>query len=82
MYDVVIFHTLLKYVYGIVELKEAEGKSADDYIKKLTPLYNLSFLDEKKKSIKVSTNMRRIDADVFFFQEYSTNFEELIRKSG
>lgn len=47
----------------------------------MSPLYGLSFLDEDRKCAKVLANFSRIDADVFFFQEYSQNFYEAVKKT-
>ena len=63
-----MLHTLLKYVYNIVEIKDIQGQSAQEYRQKLTPFFNLSFLDEQRKAEKVKENMVRVNADVFFFQ--------------
>ena len=52
-YDITMWHTLLRYVYGIRDLKEGAGLSAEKYISRLKPMYNLSFLDEKRKCQKV-----------------------------
>jgi hypothetical protein len=69
-----MYHTLLRHVYGISEIDEALNLSTDAYIKKFKPYFNLSFLDEKRKGEKVQKNFKRINADVFFFQEYSEGF--------
>lgn len=76
-----MYHTLLKYVYRVVDIKDAESVPIDAYIKKLKPLFQLSFLDEKRKGEKVQKNFKRIDADIFFFQEYSEGFYESLKKS-
>lgn len=69
-----MYHTLLKYVYKISEISDALALSPDAYLKKLKPMFNLSFLDEKRKGEKVQKNFKRINADIFFFQEYSQGF--------
>ena len=81
VYDVLMYHTLLKYVYNIVEIKDVEGKDAQPYRDKLRPFFELSFLDEQRKAEKVKENMGRVNADVFFFQEYSRNFYDAIEKT-
>ena len=48
-----MFHTMLKYVYNIVEIKDVQGKDAQQYRDKLKPFFELSFLDEQKKAEKV-----------------------------
>lgn len=80
-YDILMFHSLLKYVYNIVEIKDVAGESASKYCEKLKPLYTLSFLDEQRKAVKVRDNFKRINADVFFFQEFSQNFYEAVKKT-
>lgn len=69
-----MYHALLKYVYRISEINEALALSTDAYLKKFKPMFNLSFLDEKRKGEKVQKNFKRINADIFFFQEYSEGF--------
>jgi hypothetical protein len=66
-----MYHALLSYVYEIEEIKDAANLPTKKYYQKLNPLYNLSFLDEKRKCDKVISNFNRINADVFFFQEYA-----------
>jgi len=38
-------------------------------------MYDLSFLDEDRKCQKVISNLKRIDADIMFFQEYAKVFQ-------
>lgn len=78
-YDLIFFHTLLRYIYKINKIKEAEGKDATEYVKKLKPFYELSFLNEEKKLKKTISNFSKIEADVFFFQEYSEYFYEYLK---
>ena len=40
-----MFHALLRYIYKIVDLKDALELSIEKYVEKLKPLYGLSFLD-------------------------------------
>lgn len=68
LYDVLMYHTLLRYAYRVAEIKDVEGKNAQQYRDKLKPFFQLSFLDEQKKAEKVMENMERVQADVFFFQ--------------
>jgi hypothetical protein len=80
-YDLAMFHTLLRYVYHVNDIKDALNLPIDTYIKKLKPLYELSFLDEKRKGERVQKNFSKIDADIFFFQEYSQGFYDAIKKT-
>lgn len=51
-----MFHCLLRYVYKISDLSQAQGLDVKKYIKTLEPLFNQSFLDEDRKSAKVQKN--------------------------
>ena len=79
-YDIAMWHTLLRYVYGTKDLHEYQGMSANAYIEKLKPMYDLSFLDEDRKCQKVISNLKRIDADIMFFQEYAKVFQQAVSK--
>ncbi len=55
-YDIAMFHALLRYVFKAVQIKDAQHKPVQKYKEKLQPLFNLSFLDQKKKGEKVRKN--------------------------
>ena len=71
LYDFIMYHTLLRYVYKIDAVEEALSKDPEIYLKKLRPFYELSFLNEERKVKKMVDNFSKLEADVFFFQEYS-----------
>lgn len=77
-YDLLTFHTLLHYVYQIDKLEEALELDPQSYISTLGPFYELSYLDQEKKLDKVIANFSKVEADVFFFQEYSEHFKTYI----
>jgi hypothetical protein len=57
LYDIITYHTMLKYVFNIDAIDEAVGKDPNIYLKRLSPLFELSFLDEKRKVKKLVDNL-------------------------
>ena len=55
-------------------------KDANHFKEQLAHFYAQSFLDEEKKLLIVENSFEKIDADVFFLQEYSPLIEEYLRK--
>ena len=70
LFDLVCYHTLVKYVYKINDLKEIEsGKfSPKDYMALTEKYFSRSYLNEAKKIKKVKEALKKHSADVFFFQ--------------
>jgi hypothetical protein len=68
LYDIITYHTMLKYVFNLDEIDEAVEKNPNIYLRKLRPFFELSFLDEQRKVKKLVDNLSKIQADVFFFQ--------------
>jgi len=77
-----MWHTLLCYIYKVSNIEDCFNKDAKQYLEKLGPFYELSYLDENRKGMKLISQLDKIDADVFFFQEYSTSFYEAIKRKG
>ena len=55
-------------------------KDANHFKEQLAHFYSQSFLDEEKKLLILENSLEKIDADVFFLQEYSPLIEEYLRK--
>jgi hypothetical protein len=55
-------------------------KDANHFKEQLAHFYAQSFLDEEKKLLILENSLEKIDADVFFLQEYSPLIEEYLRK--
>lgn len=55
-------------------------KDAIHFKQQLAHFYAQSFLDEEKKLLILENSLEKIDADVFFLQEYSPLIEEYLRK--
>lgn len=77
-----MWHTLLRYVYKVKSIEEAKNQEAKKYIQKLKHFFDMSFLDQQKKGMKLISQLKKIDPDVFFFQQYSTSFYEAIKRQG
>lgn len=59
-YDFIMYHTLLKYTYKKDTFEELIKQDPKKYIETLEPLYNLSFLDEKRKLTTFKTNIEKM----------------------
>ncbi len=72
-----MYHACLKFVFHdkIKIIDDAAGLDTNEYLKKMKPFYQLSFLDENKKLNQFMGNYTKINADIMFFQEYSKEFK-------
>jgi hypothetical protein len=52
LYDFIMYHALLSFVYSTDSFEEAIKNDPLQFIQKLKPLYEISFLDEKRKLAK------------------------------
>ena len=71
LYDLIIYHTLLEYVFGNAPFEELIKHDGQVFLDRIAPLYKLSFLDEEAKFKKFMAGFERLKPDVFFIQEYS-----------
>lgn len=69
LFDLLAFHTLLFKVFKILDLKDAQGCSTEQYLKEYQPYFQQSFLNEKKKLEQFKKGMDQSMADVVFIQE-------------
>ena len=83
MFDFIVFHALLKYVYAPEEDADFEQLIKNDpakYIATYAPLYQMSYLDEKSKLLKFTSSVEKMEADVLLLQEHSAVVEEYFHK--
>jgi hypothetical protein len=78
LYDFIMYHALLSFVFGTDSLEEALKNSAETFKEKISHFYQLSFLNEEAKLKKFIEGFDKLQPDVFFIQEYSkVLFEKL-----
>lgn len=77
-----MFHALVRHVYKDknLELANLSTKNVKTYLDKYGPYFKLSFLDQKQKCLKTMNGFQKINADIFFFQEYSNQLYEQVVK--
>lgn len=51
-FDLLVFHTLLYYVYQVEDISQMENKDAKLYLQTLEPFFKQTFLDADKKLSK------------------------------
>lgn len=71
LYDFIMYHTLLAFVYGMDSFEKAIQNDPKEFQKRLKPLYEISFLNEERKLDKFMSGLLELQPDVFFIQEYS-----------
>jgi hypothetical protein len=81
LYDVIMYHTLLEFVFGNLPFGELIKKDAEQFRKTIDPLYSISFLNEELKLKKFMDSFTKLQADVFFIQEYSSLLLNELKKS-
>ena len=69
LFDILAFHTLLFKVFKILDLKEAQSCSTEEYLKEYQPYFQQSFLNEKKKLEQFKKGIEQSMVDVVFVQE-------------
>ena len=77
-----MFHTLLAHVFKGKNFEQLIKNPVKSYLDLYRPFYDLSFLSEERKLDKFMSSFSKIEADVFFMQEYSEVLKDEILKTN
>ncbi len=81
LYDFIMYHTLLRFVYGNQPFEDLIKNNPSKFLETIAPFYKISFLNEELKLEKFKAGMQMHTPDVLFIQEYSAVLLDHLEKS-
>lgn len=81
-FDLLSYHTLLHYLYGVESIDEAQGKDPSLYVSTLGQFFDQTFLDEDKKILKFKKGLEHTLSDIVFIQEGNDTLIKSLENNG